>query len=237
MTFDSNGLPVQADGDGGDSAQRVGWIFTAQALSEQKSLWPISFDQCIALLEVTPGTYIRNPIKWNDPKDFSRDQQISILIALGQNKRLDAVNRMIRTQDSRKFGLCQNGDIPTLGLFAAYIRSFQGTGFLSRLALCILDLELVVNSLLRGRKGLDDVGDDLNHILCLVHAATIAPTPVSWFARWLYKTFRPESYGTTQLGFKSHIYGAVAWYFRAESGGNPELASMWNMLIFQYFGA
>jgi hypothetical protein len=49
------------------------------------------------------------------------------------------------------------------------------------------------------------------------------PTPLSWLARKIYLELRPKNLGNYLLAKPDPVEGALAWYHRAETGGNPEL--------------
>lgn len=61
--FDSHGLIVQRDGDGGDTAQREGfvwfgkWIYKSVTGSDWPVRLPISYKETLDLLEVKPGDF------------------------------------------------------------------------------------------------------------------------------------------------------------------------------------
>src|ERR1700687_2570660 len=92
--FDSNGLLVQRDGDGGDTAQREGWAWFGQWLRTEKLEMsspfkpPILFEPTMNLLEDPrrPGEFRRHPTQpgfKSDPDAFSRDQIIPLVAAMG----------------------------------------------------------------------------------------------------------------------------------------------------------
>ncbi len=81
-------------------------------------------------------------------------------------------------------------------------------------------------------KGPDDVDDDnINNVIMVCQYTK--GTPISWLARKLYKWFRRENLGNTQLGEKNHIMGALMWYHRGPDG-NPELAEIARQLVQRY---
>jgi hypothetical protein len=98
--FDSYGLPVQRNCDGGDTAQRVGWMWLGIHLrTVLGNPWhispPITFEQALQVLEPQQdGMFIRHPVTWNDPKDFSRDQTIPLIAAMGLS---NSTARLTRT--------------------------------------------------------------------------------------------------------------------------------------------
>lgn len=206
MYLDANGLIVQENGDGGDTAGREGdfWFAVANRKDTHRQ---ISFDQVITLLQVSPGVFVRNPVHYNDPKDFSRDQTMPLILAMGEMGYYANLRRLFWNQ-FKNFGRYPNGDIAGPEDLGYYIRAFQIWQLYP--VLIVGDLQMFVNTLIRLYKGRDtnDVSDDINHTLSLLQAQYVLPTPISWLARKLYK----------------HIKGGVQsrwdWYFRPETGAN-----------------
>jgi hypothetical protein len=90
LAIDQRGLIVQTDGDGGDTAQREGWTWFGSWIRERELHNPwsvercITFEQAMSMLEINrSGIFRRNPDKYDEPKDFSRDQSIPIIAAMG----------------------------------------------------------------------------------------------------------------------------------------------------------
>ena len=208
MFLDINGLIVQRDMDGGDTAGREGDYWFAHVLNNE-SLDLVRFNKNLQLLQVEPGVFIRNPINYNDPKDFSRDQTVPLILAMGEMKEYGTLKLLFKKQ-LLNFGRYQNGDIGLIGDLGYYIRAFK-MWYLYPI-LILGDAQLLVNSIIRCIKGrnYDDVSDDINHTLGLLQAQNTYPTPVSWLARKVYKHFRPGG-----------IQRAWDWYFRPDSGANP----------------
>lgn len=94
--------------------------------------------------------------------------------------------------------------------------------------------------------------DDNNTILTLAVCRARMPTALSIIACKIYGKFRPWNYGCMQREITyadifdpPHLeeepyafhpaYGALRWYHRAESGGNPEAAEMWRNICKRYF--
>jgi hypothetical protein len=72
------GLVVQTDGDAGDCPCRTG-VYLAYQYDSGK----MGFDFVSAIqknLQVAPAIYVRDSVKWNDPKDFSRDQASRLML-------------------------------------------------------------------------------------------------------------------------------------------------------------
>lgn len=86
------GTLAQADGDTGDSSQRVGTFWTLMSFIGIH-LKPM-YESSIKAHEVVPGRYRRSPIQnfWgSDPTNFSRDQHSILMLcfaAVGDKKRL-----------------------------------------------------------------------------------------------------------------------------------------------------
>lgn len=106
----------------------------------------------------------------------------------------------------------------------------------------------------------DNVGDDLNHIVELLMSEIRYPTAISMNAVHEYAVQRQPSYGsylgeyfahfgddcTSQAarinsgiaqGWKadaSPVYGAVRWYHRSCTGGNPGLATLYEPILAHY---
>lgn len=105
------------------------------------------------------------------------------------------------------------------------------------------------NKLLPSRRSPDDV-DDNNTFLTLLVCRTRMPTLLSMLAVKIYAKLRPWNYGcreetvvvkdkatmmvTNNSRYKP-VYGALRWYHRAESGGNPEVAEVFAPLCKRYF--
>lgn len=77
--------------------------------------------------------------------------------------------------------------------------------------------------------------DDNNRIIAHLMAAEFKPTPIAWLDRLIYSLTREENFGNTILGETNSVMGALAWYHRAEAGGNPEMAELYRPLVQKYF--
>jgi hypothetical protein len=204
---DSNGLPVQMNMDGGDSAQRLGMIAVATAKGCSMPNLP-SYDK-ISLLEVAPGIYIRNPTTWNNPNDFSRDQQTSLVIGMGFKGDKERLKRLFKAHASRFFKY-QNADIASPENIGQYFRGLEWN--FTYPFFWFSDLFMLGGVIIRCIQARDpnNVGDDLNLILSLLQAKDRMATPWSFLARKIYKWFRPFS-----------IQYALDWYFRPETLAAP----------------
>jgi len=205
MYYDSNGLIVQKDGDGGDTAGREGDYYFHLGLTGYVHT---DFDTVLANLQLSPGVFIRNPIKYNDPKDFSRDQTIPLILAMGEMERYETLRHLFWNQ-CKRFGFYPNGDIGSFEDLGYYIRAFKAWYLYP--ALILGDIEMLGESIIRiiKSKDLNDTSDDINHTLALLQAQHHFATPISWLARKIYKAF-------VVGGIQSRWDG----YFDPESGAN-----------------
>jgi len=76
-----------------------------------------------------------------------------------------------------------------------------------------------------------DSVDDMNMNNGIITNQYNWPTPFSWLARKIYKTFRSSNYGNTKLGETSNVMGALAWY---NHNDNPELTELYRPLVERY---
>ena len=229
MYLDSNGLIVQSTGDGGDTLQREGFWFEGAHLVDMEPFKPPmkSYNEALTILS-TPKGFVRYPNPpYNDPTDTSRDQLVSNIRACGYYGYNDVLKVILRDV-LKNFSRFPNGDIAFINDYGRFIRSFRAW-YLYPL-LFLFDLPLIVNSIIRCIAGHDsnNVGDDVNHIGDLTQAQNIYATPTSWIARLIYKHFRPAFTGTNGAQY------ALDWYFRAESGGNPEFALLWAPIVARF---
>ena len=219
MHYDSHGLIVQADGDGGDTAQRTGMFYYVYHDPE-------AFERALDLLEISPGVYVRHPYQENfrsDPNRFSRDQQRPIVIAMGEYGMNERLERLFKAHVFR-LGKYQNADYIGPVNVGEYIRALKIQALYP--VLVFTDLALVWGSLevaFWGGRNPDEV-DDNNHVMSLVQSQRVMPTVTGWLARRIYKGFRPRNLGNEILGEDSPAQGALAWYHRLESKGNPMIA-------------
>lgn len=217
MYYDENGLIVQKDMDGGDTAGREGDYWFQAGLLMGPNAYNDEFDRVLKLLQVSPGVFIRNPRQnpvtppdksWNDPTDFSRDQSVPIILALGEMKRYSVLKSMLWEQIKRGT-LYQNKDIALPQDWGYYIRALNAWYLYP--VLFVGDVFLLINSVIRCIMGTDDnTSDDVNHTMVLLQAQYRLPTPISWFARKFYKFLR-----------RGGIQNAWDKYFKPESGANP----------------
>ena len=237
MYFDDNELIVQKDGDGGDTAQRMGlyhsFLQMRAMLGISNETLPFSsrFDYLDAIIKLqqSPGIWRRHPDQWNDPSDFSRDQMVPNVVAMGFCEATQALKATSLAFLKRGFLFCQNKDIVSPQLLASFIRAWfwSLSSFLVILwpLLVVLDVFLLFDVILRIIVKFFDsnnVGDDLNTTLLVLQAEHSLPTPLSWLARKLYG-FLPGG-----------VVESFQWYFRPGTGANAELAEIAKPVIDKY---
>jgi len=270
--FDKLGLITQRNGDGGDTAQREGMFWLASWVRDNVLHDPwtkkrqLAFASVMKFLELAEtGTFWRHPVQWNNPKDFSRDQTIPVVAAMGVHGDTDRYERFYRELRRRNW-TAQNGDVMWDPLHRNLVRRGRNeevdvitdgaslfAAAQSRIAAAALSK--------------DDVGDDLNLIVIMLLAAVKRPTAGSTRAREFYSKNRPTNYGmflgayrveygtdwSGQIspqkmrqrmdeGIKKgwsvdcpRVLGALRWYFRAETGGSPGIAQLFEPIIRRWF--
>jgi hypothetical protein len=234
--FDSNGLVVQRDGDGGDTAQREGWAWfgiwlrTVNLKKSSPVVLPISFDATMNLLEDPrrPGQFRRHPTQpgfKSDPDAFSRDQIIPLVAAMGVWGDQSRLKRSWAAKRPCHLVLtCVQGTQDILGpdLVNLYRRAWgeapDPTGD-KVLALGMAD------RLRQANANPEDVGDDLNLIVQLLMAKVRAPSADTELATTTYAKNRPVcagcylshyrkaypgDYGANEATMKSRIKAGIA---------------------------
>lgn len=218
--FDDRGLVVQQDGDPGDTAQRIGWYWVG-AWYLRNDLHvdvpveaPISLAAAASMLEEgESGVFRRHPCKWNCSRDFSRDQTVALLGALGLWGIREPIARMKGQFDKRATVLgifrrpgyyFQNADveIPPLSTFDNLMRRVAGdlpTPDGDSLPVGLWGSVWARIGVIKAQntafKQMDDVGDDLNLIVTLLVAHAIKPSKDSERAMQDWAKNRPDSFG------------------------------------------
>ena len=224
MYLDNYSLIVQSDLDGGDCAARSGQYYFAKPSDR-------GFISVIVHLEKENGIWVRHP-NYPDTKDFSRDQMDPLIMAMGENESGGALQDTFKEHAKRGF-LYQNGDLPMLATFGLYIRAMKAW-YLYPLLL-ITDIGLFFTFLTTMLDTNLNSVDDNNAVMRFAQAIKTYPTPLSYIGRKLYSATRPLNYGNTKLNEKNHVMGALMWYHRSGSNGNPEIAEAYRDIIEKYF--
>jgi hypothetical protein len=203
-------------------------------------------------LQAKPGVYMRH--QHGDPANVSADQLVSACaahVAEGNTKQV----LLLAARCIARLGFAQNykdgldasktrWKLPDFMALRA-LPLFMRAHVLLYPAAVIADVLLLLLSISAvGPVWRDDTGfskrgpDDCDHnvsVLTLAVCRHRMPTPLSWLACKIFAKYCPETYGTIKLGEPNRVQGALAWYHRAESGGNPEIAEMWKPICRRYF--
>lgn len=217
--------------------------------------------QVMDRLEVKPGIYVRHPDpkQWySNPNTTSRDQLVPVFAYCAAHEDYPRLGRLFWASLKRGFfaqntiraGANQNErKVPDtlLGHLSLFIRAggywtapfypwllVTDSVSLAGTLLQQIPIHYVTASGKLRFKELRDV-DDNNSIIQMLVAAHFKPTPISWLNRQVYAYTRRPNYGNTVLGERNPVMGALAWYHRAEAGGNPEMAELYRPLINEYF--
>lgn len=218
---DSNKLlVVRNDGvdDGGDTLANEARYWFNLYISKTFSDRDIDPGSVLNLLQIEDCVFIRNPIKYNDPNDVSRDQMTPLIALLGLMGFKDMLKTILKKQLSR-WGLFPNKDIDGPVDFGNYIRAFKAWYLYP--FLWLTDLGLVVESIIRNFSKVTDSSDDLDHTVLLIQAQHVLPTLISFIARKIYTHGRAQSSGGVQ----------EAWDDYYMHGGNNPLNVLYEDLI------
>src|SRR5579864_1282448 len=196
--FDSNGLLVQKDMDGGDTASHEGVARTlANFLPTGYYPSPLDIQVVVSRLVRPDNLLIRNPIRYNDPfdKDYgtSRDQYRSFIAAMSLNG-LDANVVEMRNALPKNFlGLRKypNGDFYSPEDETIFNRRHQNWFSRALGDLCTLLNSLLICFWVTRIHGKSDTSNDIDHIAVCIQGACIKPTIFNRLARWVYGKFRP----------------------------------------------
>jgi hypothetical protein len=181
------------------------------------------------------------PPEWGDPiKDFSADQQDPLVMALGAYGLEDIVEK-IREEQRRRFWFYQNGDLPrtyTANIFKRSRREdpswFGDAGIMGTvLARCgkLPFWDSGTHEISFGNP--KDVADTLNLVHKFFQCEYAGHTSSSRYAKDYYSRNVFETFGTSKLGVKNKILGAIALYYTKD---NPGLVQLYEPVIYKVFG-
>jgi hypothetical protein len=227
MNIDAHGFIVQADGDGGDTAQRMGMYWAGFLLNAARvtttlpKLPTLTLDKLSSYMR---HGFVRHPFQdgfRSDPAHFSRDQQDPLVVMMGLLDIDDYLRWTLKNQLKRS-GRYQNRDWANLNTVSLYIRAFKARHLWP--LLLVTDLGLIVSGISHWvKRKRDPIHTDINnHVIRLAQAQAILPTLTSWLARKLFKRLWPD------------MNEALAFYHRAENGGNPEMAELYRPIIVRF---
>ena len=264
MNLDKYGLPVQQDGDANDQLQRCGMIAVASDICKQESELAVNCLNAIrGPLQQANGVYMR--YIGGNPNNVSADQLISALathVVKKDGKRAFAMftamckrfgfaqNYKDGLNDDAKTKLPDLMAIRALPLFARMHKALYPIALIADITL-VLSALAAVGPVWRDGGGFKrrDAGDvdDNNTVLTLAVCRVRLPTPLSILACLVFAKLRPwnlgcQEYRRSEQGVeyvvnnaRHPVFGALYWYHRAESGGNPEVAEMWRTICERWF--
>jgi hypothetical protein len=258
--------PISGQLDGGDSPMKTSFYYMGLALTETPFITTLNaprrdqFLMVIKNIRNKEGQYFRNPVKYTEPKDMSRDQEFPLLCAMETLGAFDYSNQ-IRKAWITNVNRAQNDDLIGPDVWVAY---FSLARFRALYAIFVLfgDLVLLLGVIIRCIKARDpdDVGDDMNLSLQLIMRARGYGSPLSCLARHLYIYLRPYSYGSyfedrfgTQVDQSDQtvkdnferdrhhrnspkepaVIGAWKWYWRKTTGA-PPMYDLWAPILKKY---
>lgn len=215
---------TQADGDMGDGLQRTAMYYIGLYLLGLADTQ--GFLHAVQILRANHDERIpiRDPVRWNDPFDVSRDQEDPWLIALFFYGHL-ATMRFLIFRRWRRFGLYSNGDLTGPVQVANDFRLLNWWWLYP--VICIFDFGFVIGAIqdcIWGRivRGRDGTWLDMdNAVTRLAFTERVMPTPFSRASIWIYDHGFPK----TPAG--RGLLSALSWKHRTEAGANPELAKLW----------
>jgi hypothetical protein len=229
--YDSDGLIVHENLDGGDTAQREGWywlgVWIRQNVLKEPWLIPrrLTFPEVISLLEPNKdGVFFRHPklTPWNNPYSkqfgFSRDQLVPMVAAMGVWNLFDPIHRLWNALPQDVVGGTKhsfNGDwVKVFGQKTVYTGDIISPATVNLFKRAwnekpndqFGEEELLGNSKLKippAENNRDDVGNDLNHIVMLLMSIIRYSTDISASATTLYAKDRLFSYGSFLSAYRS----------------------------------
>lgn len=193
---------------GGDTAQREGMFYYALATAfpnEATLEAKLVFDK----LEIEFGKFVRHPGQgpewYRDVKDFSRDQTIPLVIAMGALKDSLRLKRHIDVALKNWFR-AQNGDILwaphhiAMYLRAYHLAESKPVSCLSRVMIYLGDVSMIFASLFCVVYAYLNPhhSDDLNHTMLLLQSQDVSPTWFGKLACRIYSAWRPSIKGTVE---------------------------------------
>jgi hypothetical protein len=201
---------------------------------------------------------------YNTPEKMSRDNMLPLIAAMGawdMNERLD---RFVRHLDKKLWVFnAINNDL--LYFYQQFIKRARNQAVDETIDKGIADC--AVSARLRCIKDIDDVGDDLNTMVSLLLPELRQTKDYFKAIRLRYVNLRPVNYGVYLTAYYRHwgskpvsiqlmnqrveegrtklkwtpdcsnAFGALKWYCRVESAGNPGLADLYKPLYDMFFGA
>jgi hypothetical protein len=253
---DKFGLITQLDEamDGGDAAHRTGIFYYGMYLlyehdSRQLKKIKKRFLADFRKLKVAPGRYVRHPDseKWySNPDNFSRDQTVPIVIALGAFGETAEItanfsyiissfsfypNKLKNWTNEEKKLPHDYRDIAVFSDYGMYIRALNDADY--HHLLYLTDLQLLGNAFVRiaiSYYDEHDTSDDINYTLLLLQADQVMPTFVSKLAKWIYTNFRAVSPFAKNPERTTPVSSAWEYYF-THGDARPPLHQVYKCIL------
>jgi hypothetical protein len=175
----------------------------------------------------TFGAYYKNP--WNGC--ISRDQLTGIIAAFIRQKESLALIRVTLNHLCRlglfSYNTIPNGvnpasakwklpDVTLLDVWALFLRGFGKTSWLAWPALCILDIQMLLGTLIVNRQ---KDPDQINYAIKYLISREFVPTPTSWL--------------TSKILDKEHLNLLIKQYWEGWRN-NPEMTHLYKQQIEKY---
>lgn len=225
---------AQRDGDLGDAPQRTAFYHVGKAMLDDPE--PFHLVGALQILRGPDGALIRDPIKWNDPADISRDQFDPVVVALGFYC-IDWKLKHLVFAHWRRCGLYPNGDLASPMSITMELRALRWFWFWP--FFWIGDLFLLLGAIIscvQTRRDANDVDLD-NAVVRLAQAEMFYPTPLSWLARKVFVWFYPKNNG--RLIYPTcdmPMLQAIGWKHRAAALANPAFFQLWKPTVERWYG-
>jgi hypothetical protein len=247
MHLDEQGLPMQADGDKNDQLQRIAMIAAAASLTGRNDELSSRCAQALTgSHQVSPGVYVR--YQGGSTNNVSGDQLVAALAAHVAAKRTGQV-LLMAARCIMRLGFAQNYKDGLSGQERIKLPDFmlvRALPLFTRASLLLYPIAIITDFILLlqvaaacgpvwrddagfSRRSPDDVDDNCT-VATLAACRARMPTPASMLAAFAFAKLRPANYGGTPA-----VIGALRWYHRAESGGNPEVAERWEPICKEMF--
>lgn len=215
MKLDKYGLVVHEDGDGGDSCADTFRYLYAQHINGMLDIELFSAARLHLLSHQYPGIGVRHPEQWNDPCDWSRDQQTPAVILLHATGSFTEL-REIYERHKRRGWRYQNLDWATLEHRNYYNPELKRRNLYGDIFMLLGSIILVIRSWISDK----ELNQDINHQVALIQIARHGHSGWSLLARNLYRTFRRN--------------GAFYPWEKFHAKDNPEIAKEYESPILVY---
>lgn len=224
---------TQPDGDMGDAPQRTfGLYHVAKIWLGQADF--ANFKAAGALLQDDSGRLIRDPNKWNDPRDIPADQFDPTVIAHGLYG-FDVHVKMLLKDQAMRLGFYPNGNPPNLGSVSSLLRALQNHWYYP--LIFFFDFFTLIGALIdcaRAKiyEGTDGNWIDMdNAVVKIAQAELVQPTPISWMARKIYVRFYPVP---MKMAGVLPLEAAIIWKHRSPKS-NPAFGDLWHPIIRSWY--